>query len=176
MPKIIADAKRNIMTTTKQLLFDCGYADMTLRGVAKDCGIAVGTIYNYFSGKEDLVGSIMAEDWMWTRESMQAECEQAQSITFGIKAIYDSIVHFAGLYEPVWSDYASSGRMPDRYDERHLMLRHQIGEVLRSLLYRFERAADESLVPLMSEMILCTAVQKDINYQDLTEIVNRVFV
>ena len=36
----------------------------TASSVANGCGIGVGTVYNYFSSKDMLIASFMAEDWL----------------------------------------------------------------------------------------------------------------
>ena len=53
MPKIIENVKELILDTSEKLLFQVGYKGFTIRGVAKRCGIAPGTIFNYFASKEE---------------------------------------------------------------------------------------------------------------------------
>ena len=48
MPKIIDEAREKILSAAKHTLLGQGYSVLSLRGVARQCGIAVGTIYNYF--------------------------------------------------------------------------------------------------------------------------------
>ena len=52
MPKLIPDAKNNILSIAKKQLFMKGYNGLIIREVAEQCGLAVGTIYNYFSSKD----------------------------------------------------------------------------------------------------------------------------
>ena len=51
MPKIIEGAREKILTNAKRRLFEKGYLHLSLREVAKESGIATGTIYNYFANK-----------------------------------------------------------------------------------------------------------------------------
>jgi AcrR family transcriptional regulator len=176
MPKIVEEAKEKIVTSAKTQLFKHGYAEMTLRSVANSCGIAVGTIYNYFPSKEALVGSIMAEDWKCSHAEMEKKYDGAESLQQGIRAIYDELKLFSDLYAPVWADYMQSGNSLEHYGDRHLMLRHQIEEMLSQMFTRFGQQAEKDLIPLLSELIISAAVQKDIEYRQLQKIINRICI
>lgn len=47
--------KEMILNTAFKLFAEKGYADTTLRDIAKDAGISLGLTYRYYSRKEDLV-------------------------------------------------------------------------------------------------------------------------
>ncbi|MBQ3897679.1 MAG: helix-turn-helix transcriptional regulator, partial [Clostridia bacterium] len=63
MPKIIANLEDTIIEQANIQLFEKGYSDMTMRSVAEACGIAVGTVYNYYKSKDMMVAKIMLRDW-----------------------------------------------------------------------------------------------------------------
>ena len=46
MPKIIENPEENILSAARRLVAEQGYAAVTMRAIAKECGIAVGTFYN----------------------------------------------------------------------------------------------------------------------------------
>ena len=48
------NTKQLILDTAQRLIGERGYEDITVEDVAKECGIAKGTMYHYFSGKVDL--------------------------------------------------------------------------------------------------------------------------
>ena len=72
MPKIIEGAREKILANARRRLFEKGYQHLSLREVAKESGIATGTIYNYFANKDYLIASIMLEDWVKTLDNMDA--------------------------------------------------------------------------------------------------------
>ena len=47
MPKIIEDVENRILCAARQRLLGGDLSSFSARGIAEDCGIAVGTIYNY---------------------------------------------------------------------------------------------------------------------------------
>lgn len=63
MSRIIENPHQLILDTAKTILFSKGYTELNMRNVAKECGIAIGTIYNYFPNKRDLVVEMMSGYW-----------------------------------------------------------------------------------------------------------------
>lgn len=173
MPKLIPDAKSKIMSTAKQLIFDKGYAGLTLREVADQCGLAVGTIYNYFSSKDMLVASIMAEDWLTSLKRMQNSCEMASTVEQGVRSIYHAIGEYVQTYENVWREYKG---VLSGFGEHRILLRNQLSELLSDLLERLGRKEDIQLCPLLAETVLACAMQKDIDYSVLSKVIKRLFL
>jgi len=57
-----------IITAATQIFAAKGYLNTNIEAIAKDAGIAVGTVYNYFPSKEELLQSLIAEqlDHVWS--------------------------------------------------------------------------------------------------------------
>ena len=53
------EKKRLIQETAMELFAERGYANTSINMIARKAGISKGLIYNYFSGKEELVKDIM---------------------------------------------------------------------------------------------------------------------
>ena len=63
MPKVIKDLDKKIIEVATKQLFEKGYAKMTMRSISDECGIAVGTLYNYYKSKNIIVADVMLVDW-----------------------------------------------------------------------------------------------------------------
>lgn len=172
MPKLIPDAKDKIILTARKHLFEKGYARLNLREVAEQCGLAVGTIYNYFPGKDMLVASIMAEDWLTSLQEMRQSCQIAATIEQGVRSIYCAIGDYVQTYEKVWKAYKG---VLSGFGERHVLLRSQLSGLLSDLLERHGRKDDVELCPLLAETVLACAMQKDIDFMVLSKTVQRLF-
>lgn len=172
MPKVIADAKEKILAAAKPALFLHGYNGLALRDLAKQCNMAVGTLYNYFPSKETLVAAIMVEDWLVQLAAMQAACETAQTVHQGVQALYQGIEAFSAPYQPIWEQYGGS---TIGFGERHLMLRNQLAQMLAALCQRLGQPATPAFCALLAETTLSAARQPDIDQDTLTEMVSRLF-
>jgi AcrR family transcriptional regulator len=62
MPKRIEGLQERLVDELETLLFDEG-AEITLRALAGRVGVAVGTIYNYFPNKSDLLKALFRKEW-----------------------------------------------------------------------------------------------------------------
>jgi AcrR family transcriptional regulator len=170
---LIPEAERSILAAAKKQLFEKGYAELAIREVASQCGIAVGTIYNYFPGKEMLVAAIMAEDWRKAMARVRESFMHAESILVGVMTMYDAIKAFSKLYAPTWSQYDAA---PIGFGERHLMLRGQLSNLLCELIGRHGRADDAALCPLLAETVLACAMHQDLDPSALSTAVSRLFL
>lgn len=67
MPKIINNLEENILSAARRLVAEQGYAAVTMRAIAKECGIAVGTFYNYYPSKDAMLAACLLHDWQTAR-------------------------------------------------------------------------------------------------------------
>ncbi|MBQ4254014.1 MAG: TetR/AcrR family transcriptional regulator [Erysipelotrichaceae bacterium] len=52
------DLREKIIDAGKREFISYGYRDSSMRRIAESCGISVGNLYNYFSGKQQLLDTI----------------------------------------------------------------------------------------------------------------------
>jgi AcrR family transcriptional regulator len=60
MPKTLT-SKEEILEGAYRLAGTYGLASISIRGVAGACGVSSGTIYNYFTSRDELVAAVAAE-------------------------------------------------------------------------------------------------------------------
>ena len=63
MPKIIENLENRLIEEAKKQIEASGYGATTIRSVAAGCGVGVGTVYNYFSSKDELLATYLLSDW-----------------------------------------------------------------------------------------------------------------
>lgn len=63
MPKKIEDLNGKIFKVAWELFCNKGYDNVDMKGIAKECNIAVGTLYNYFNNKKDLFVEVLNRSW-----------------------------------------------------------------------------------------------------------------
>ena len=171
MPKIIKDPEERILQAVRKRLLGSDLSSFSLRGVASDCGIAVGTIYNYFKDKESLMAAVMAQDWAKAREEARMELAEAPSLREGLVCICRKIRFFCLLYQEVWSSHPAGGDFSTRYRTRHELLLSQIREMIRGLYERFEMPCPENRRTLFAELIIAGAQHPEIREEEIIEII-----
>ena len=100
MPKIIADLEENILKEARRVLLESGYDALTMRAVASGCGIAVGTVYNYFASKELLCARVMLRDWQQALDGMCEDISSAPDALLGLRCILCASTPSAGSFPP----------------------------------------------------------------------------
>ena len=58
----VVTSKEQILQTSRELIRQQGWSTVSIRSVAAACGVSVGSIYNYFDSKAELVGATVERD------------------------------------------------------------------------------------------------------------------
>ena len=102
MPKIIENLREQLLVEAKRQIAERGYAETTVRSVARAVGVGVGTVYNYFESKEMLVASFVFDAWKKYLEKMaHLPKENARELVFGV---YAALADFAKENAALFSD------------------------------------------------------------------------
>ena len=59
----IVTSKEEILKTSRALIQEQGWSAVSIRSVAAACGVSVGSIYNYFDSKAELVSATVESVW-----------------------------------------------------------------------------------------------------------------
>lgn len=59
----VVTSKEEILEASRELIRQQGWSAVNIRSVASACGVSVGSIYNYFDSKADLVGATVESVW-----------------------------------------------------------------------------------------------------------------
>jgi len=117
LSRVIDNPKELILDQAKKLLHDEGYSKISIRRIAKECDIAVGTIYNYFPTKKELIVEMMTEFWKEYFYDIHIIINSDEDIYVKLKKIYDILEEFIKRFKTVWlnteiystPDYIESG-------------------------------------------------------------------
>ncbi len=60
----VVTSKEAILQTSRELIQKQGWSAVSIRSVASTCGISVGSIYNYFNNKADLIAATVESVWI----------------------------------------------------------------------------------------------------------------
>lgn len=107
MPKIIENVRSKLLNEGKKQLISKGYYKLNVRDITKQCGIAIGTFYNYFPSKEHLVMEIFETDWNKITLSLQKIELSNSSLKDKLRTLYTNIDKFLKNYRNIFFEMSS---------------------------------------------------------------------
>lgn len=131
MPKIIENLESKLIEEAKRQIEESGYGAVTIRSVAKACGVGVGTVYNYFSSKEDLLAVHMLGDWNSCVAAIHAVSTYSDSPAPVAHCIFDQLVAYAKRHQTIFRDEAAAAAFAGSFGKYHKLLRSQLASPLR---------------------------------------------
>ena len=147
MPKIIENIREELLCEAKRQITERGYQNTTIRSVAGECGIAVGTVYNYFKSKDMLIASFVLKDWMECLEAI-ASMSKSDRYLF-LRSMHEELISFAAKHEALFSDKEAAKAFGMSVSERHGQLRDQLAEQIMPV------ACNRFLAEYVAEAMLC---------------------
>jgi len=136
MARIIENPKQLILDNAKNILYSEGYSNLSIRNVAKASGLAVGTIYNYYPTKKDLVIEMMIEYWGECFKALEIILNSKTSLYDKLFKIFNELNMFISTFKEVWlkankadnADNSNSG-----LEKENLHMENHIEKLIRTI-------------------------------------------
>lgn len=135
MPKLIDDPKNLILEQARTVLEEQGCAKLNIRQIAKLSGVSVGTVYNYFPTKKDLVTTLMIEYWNRYYNRLDIIDREETDFYVKLRRIFEELTVFVGTFKEVWlkvTDEVIESINQDRQGEKDFLdkLIIRLGEII----------------------------------------------
>ena len=156
MPKIIENVREQLLEEAQKQIRENGYANTTIRSVAKACGLGVGTVYNYFPSKDMLIASFMAEDWNQCLKKMERIDSKDSEVV--IRSIYDNLTKFMEKYDALFRDSDATKVYTSVFSVRHKQLRSQLAMHIQPICEEVSVEDKEFLAEWIAESLLTWTV------------------
>lgn len=102
-----AISQEAILCAGKEIVLEFGLQGLNIRDVAGRCGVSVGSIYNYFPTKSDLVVATIGSIWKDIMHSYRTS-EDNHSFVGNIQALFLNIQKGSGEYPSFFSAHSIS--------------------------------------------------------------------
>ena len=131
MPKIIENLESKLIEEAQKQLEQTGYSSMTIRSVAKACGVGIGTVYNYFPSKDDLLATYLLSEWKDCIAAISNASHCSDSPAPVVRCIFDQLLAFARRHQAIFRDEAAAANFAGSFSRYHGLLRSQLAAPLR---------------------------------------------
>ena len=168
MPKIIENLPQRLSEEARRQIEQSGFSAMTIRSVAKGCGVGVGTVYNYYPSKEALVATFMLDDWSICIAQIQACADEVRMIEPVLLTIHEKLRLFMEQYDPIFRDESANASYTAATSRYHGMLRNQLAAPLRKF------CRDAFAAEFIAEAMLTWTVAGK-SFDEIAALVNRLF-
>lgn len=167
----IKNAMETLLANGRKALIDKGYANLNIKELAADCEMSTGSVYSYFSGKDDLVLQIMGRDWDRIIATAMSEAKGDGPLRGKLKHVYDGFVDFVLDYRFTLGGSAriSSANLESRalymqkmYDAIAALLRAEAAKGLLS-----DHIAPEAASYLLTHLLVAAGRNPSISFDKL---------
>ncbi len=142
MPKIIKNLRDQITAACLDLFCRHSYESVEMKMIARDCGVAVGTLYNYYDSKWDIFFEVLNSFWTeiiaTLDEINHLSLDDGKKLSRAIEFLDGSLISHSAL-SVVFFD--PRGLTDDHQSEINLLYKEVI-QVLESLLEPFGDGSD----------------------------------
>ena len=143
MPKIIMHLQEQIIMQAEKLLVQEGPEKISIRSVAKACGIAIGTIYNYYPTKDALIADLIIHRWTKSKDDIYKSLDGAFDVGSGLDIIFKGIKDFSIENRNIWKATAVSKQYSESYPKFHLKLSEEVSSLVSYLLIKFPKEKEK---------------------------------
>lgn len=159
MPKLLDRPQESILSAARRIATEEGYAAVTVRAVAKECGIAVGTIYNYYASKDAMLAASLLRDWQAALAAAGESAAAAGSAEEAVEAVFSAVRAFEERNRRIFSDERARASAAAMLQSRHAQLRGQIAALLEAPCRRFAGGEDDFLPAFLAESLLAWSME-----------------
>lgn len=102
MSKIIENPKQLILSRAKEILYNEGYKKLSMRTLSKKCDIALGTIYNYYPTKKELIVEMMTDYWKENFYVLEDIVTSNDTLYIKLNEIFNKLSIFIKTFKEIW--------------------------------------------------------------------------
>ena len=113
-------SREAILSAGKEIIVQSGIQGLNMRDVARKCGVSVGSVYNYFPSKDDLVVATIESVWIEIMHGSKG-CVTRSDFAESVLSLFNSIQKGCQKYPSFFSIHSMSVANLDKNKGREVM-------------------------------------------------------
>lgn len=182
MNKVVT-SKEEILKVSRKLIMEQGWKSVNIRAVAASCGVAVGSIYNYFSSKSDLMTATVESVWydiFHIPEEKDTDADFEECIRWFFRRMEEGAEKYPGFFTFHSMSFLGEDKTKARQTKERSWQHIKTG--LYTVLEQDERVREdafndqftrEKFVEVVFSMMLAYVLQQNYDSSVVIEIVKR---
>ena len=179
----IVTSKEEILKNSRELIREKGWAAVSIRSVASACGVSVGSIYNYYDSKAELISATVESVWceIFHRPQDEAVFQDVQTC---VKWMYERMAYGDEQYPGFFTLHSLGFMQEDKADgKRHMQqIWHHILNGLCTVLQQDTKIRPdafnaqftvEKFADVLFSLMLSALLRQDYDPAAVLEIVRR---
>lgn len=175
MPKIIENVRGTLIEETKNQIIVNGYENVTIRSIAKGCGLGLGTFYNYFKSKDILIATFLLDDWKTRIAQISEKHANEADPMLVVRALYTEVCDFIKVYSNIFTSPSAIKSFSATSSNYHKFVRNQVAEPIRTSCVLAGIKNPDFLSLFVAEAVITWTVAKK-DYAEIAEIIGKLFV
>lgn len=98
----IPNLKQHILDIAKALASKYGISKINVRMVAKESGVAIGTIYNYYPAKGDIIAAVIADFWKAAFANISPDIFHKVDLISALEQVYYELLKYVSSFKDNW--------------------------------------------------------------------------
>ena len=175
MPKIIENVRGMIIEEAQKQITANGYESVTIRSIARECGLGLGTFYNYFKSKDMLIATFLLEDWQKRIAIIKEQTKDESDPMKVVQILYTGVNDFIRFHSNIFTSPSAIKTFSTTSPEYHKFVRDQVAGPIRNscILAGIENPDFLSLF-VAESVVTWTVAKKD--YEEIAGVVSKLFV
>lgn len=180
MPKIIEEPREMILAQAKSIVQQEGMDQLTIRRVAAATGISIGTVYNYFPTKRELIVHLMEDYWNTYLYLIDQINSDYENFFEKLPEMYRQLQHFVIAFKEGWLKNMT-GKEGDGGLRYRMVFYDKVNKKLEAILLEAHQKGEINLTiatPIAANFIVqnffMMALMNQFSYDDFEQVVRKL--
>lgn len=175
MPKTLNNVKDDILSTTRKMLSESGYRKLNIREIASRCGIAAGTLYNYYKSKQEIVGEILETEWNMMQRRIDQRIRTQENLIDKLEIVYAELSVLMRDVHNIWFDSSVSNLEENEYSNakshRETLIKSLTTRIFSLIIDNKQDRDSEFLADVICRLFISYSYQENITFDKLSPII-----